>query len=205
MNESSEPGARGEPATGSSPEPGLIERRPVYRGRIVDLGVDTVRFPDGSTGDLEMVRHIGASAVLPVLDPTDAPDPRIVLVRQYRYAAGGVIWEVPAGMRDAADDDWAACAARELEEETGYRAGRLRYMTEIYTTPGFTDEVIRLYLATELEAGEVNRDVDEFLEVHEVPLSRALALVRDGEITDGKSVATLLWAATFVFGGVPSE
>jgi ADP-ribose pyrophosphatase len=172
----------------------------VYRGRIVDLGVDTVRFPDGSTGTLEMVRHVGASAILPVLDAVNADDPRVILVRQYRYAAGGVIWEVPAGMRDAADVDWRACAARELEEETGYRARRLEYLTRIHTTPGFTDEVIRLFLATDLEAGQVDRDIDEFMEVRPLPFSQALELVRDGEITDGKSVAVLLYAAAFVFG-----
>lgn len=195
-------GRDGPTASAAAPDasPGLIERRPVYRGRIVDLGVDTVRFPDGSVGELEMVHHIGASAVLPVLDPLDHDDPRIIMVRQYRHAAGGVIWEVPAGMRDDADDDWEACAARELAEETGHRAGSLRYLTEIYTTPGFTDEVIRLFLATDLVLGELDRDDDEFIEVREVRLSKALEMVRAGEITDCKTVATLLYAATFVFG-----
>jgi ADP-ribose pyrophosphatase len=181
-------------------EPGLINRRPVHSGRIVDLGVDTVRFPDGSTGEMEMIRHSGASAVLPVLSDPDGPDPQIVLVRQYRYASGGYLYEVPAGRPDRAGEPWEECARRELREETGLEAGTLRPLTSIWTTPGFTDERIHLFLATDLTAGETEYDADEFMETVKLPMSEALRMVRDGEITDAKTICTLLYAAGFVFG-----
>ncbi len=177
-----------------------LASRPVYQGRIVDLNLDTVRFPDGSTGELEMIRHSGAAAVLPVAGSLDDPDPEVILIRQYRYAADGFIYEVPAGRPAHPGEDWEVCARRELEEETGMRAGALRKLTMVYTTPGFTDERIHLFLATELEEGAHARDVDEFMEVVRMPLSRALRMVRDGEIVDAKSICTLLYAAGFVFG-----
>lgn len=181
--------------------PGTLDSRPIHDGRIVHLSMDRVRFPDGSEGELEMIRHAGASAVLPLMGDPGARDPDVLLIRQYRYAAGGEIYEVPAGMPEPEDASWEATAARELLEETGYRAGRLRYLTRIYTTPGFTDEVIRLYLATELEAGEPNRDRDEFVEVERVPLSTAVAWVMEGRIEDGKSIVTILFAARVLGDG----
>ena len=186
------------PAEGDGP--GRIDRRPVHSGRIVELSVDTVRFPDGSVGQLELVRHRGASAVLPLLgQPTDE-DPDVLLVRQYRYATGGFIYEVPAGMPDRDGEPWDECARRELEEETGMRAGSLDYLTRIFTTPGFTDEVIRLYLAWDLEEGRRELDHDEFVEVVRVPFSQAVEWVRDGTIQDCKSITTILYAAQFVVG-----
>jgi ADP-ribose pyrophosphatase len=188
--------------TGSAPDdgPGRLARRPVHSGRIVDLSVDTVRFPDGSVGELEFIRHRGASAVLPFLGPPDTEDPEVILVRQYRYATGGFIYEVPAGMPDRTGEPWEDCARRELEEETGMRAGDLRRLTRIYTTPGFTDEVIHLYMAWNLEEGTVELDDDEFVEVVRVPFSQAVEWVRDGTIEDCKSIATILYAAHFVRG-----
>jgi ADP-ribose pyrophosphatase len=180
---------------------GLIARRPVYDGRIVRLSVDEVRFPDGSRGELELVRHAGASCVLPFLDHPSEHDPRVMLVRQYRYASDGYLYEVPAGMPDREGEPWEECARRELEEETGFVAGSLRYLTRIYTTPGFSDEVIRLYGAWDLSEGRVHRDQDEFMEVHELRFSRTLDMVRLGEIVDCKSVATILFADRFLVGG----
>jgi len=181
-------------------EPGRIDRKPVHRGRIVDLGIDTVRFPDGSIGELEMIHHSGAAAVLPLLSDPDGEDPQVVLVKQYRYAAGGYLYEVPAGRPDHEEEPWEECARRELREETGLQAGNLHYLTSIYTTPGFTDEEIRLYLATDLTAGETQFDEDEFMEMVRLPMSEALRMIRDGEITDGKTICTLLYAAGFVLG-----
>lgn len=178
----------------------MISRRQVHTGRVLDLGVDTVRFPDGSTGELEMIRHSGAAAILPVLSDPGAADPQVVLVRQYRYASGGWLVEVPAGRPQHPGEPWDEVARRELEEETGLVAGSLRYLTEIYTAPGFTDELIRLYVATELRAGTAARDADEFIDLVRVPLSEALSMVRDGRIRDAKTICTLLYAAGFVFG-----
>ncbi len=179
---------------------GRMSSEPVYDGRIVRLTVDTVRFPDGSEGRLEMIRHAGASAVLPIFGSLSDEDPGVALVRQYRYAADGFLYEVPAGMPDGADEPWEDCARRELEEETGLRAGRLLPLTRIYTTPGFTDEVIRLFVALDLEEGETRRDADEFIEVERMPFSEAVARVRDRTIVDCKSVSTILYAAAFVIG-----
>jgi ADP-ribose pyrophosphatase len=174
------------------PEPGLIESRPLYNGRVVKLAIDTVRFPDGSAGELEMIRHSGAAAVLPLLDD-DVPDPRIVLIRQYRYAAGGFLLEVPAGKPDMPGEDWEAVARRELQEEAGLVAESMTYLTTIFTTPGFTDEQIRLYLATSLRKGVQSLERDEFVEPVELRLSEALAAIRSGDISDAKTICTLLF------------
>ena len=180
--------------------PGRISRRPVHRGRVVDLGIDTVRFPDGSTGELEMIHHSGAAAVLPILSDPAGDDPQIVLVRQYRYAAGGWLYEVPAGRPSRPGEPWDECARRELLEEAGLIAGELRYLTAIWTTPGFTDEKIHLFAALNLTEGETSYDEDEFIERKAMPVSQALRMIQDGEITDAKTMCTLLYAAGFVFG-----
>jgi ADP-ribose pyrophosphatase len=180
---------------------GQIDSRPVHDGRIVNLSIDTVRFPDGSTGEIEMIRHSGASAVLPVLSEPAGDDPQILLIRQYRYASGGFMLEVPAGRPDEPGEDWEVCARRELEEETGLVAGNLTYMTTIYTTPGFTDEQIRLYMATDCQRGaDAKLDHDEFIEPVTLTMSDALARIRDGDITDGKTICCILYAAGFLMG-----
>lgn len=176
---------------------GRLAGRVVHDGRVVHLSVDRVRFPDGSEGNLELIRHPGAAAVVPFVDAPGSPDPVILLLRQYRYASGGYLYEVPAGLPLGADEAWAECARRELAEETGYAAARIDYLTRIFTTPGFTNEVIHLFLATGLSAGDASRDPDEFITVHEFPFSRALEMVRTGEIVDCKTVAALLFTAAF--------
>jgi ADP-ribose pyrophosphatase len=164
---------------------------------VVRLDLDTVRFPDGSTGQLELIRHPGAAAIVPCASDPAGADPTILLIRQYRYATGGPLWEIPAGTLDAGEDP-EACARRELLEETGVTARRLERLTSIWTTPGFTNEVIHLYLATGLTTGEPSRERDEFIEVVPQPLSRVLALIRDGEIRDAKTVVAILYMAGFV-------
>ena len=174
----------------------LVSSTRLHSGRIVNLDLDTVRFPDDSIGELEMLRHPGAAAVVPFLDPPGGADPRVVLIRQFRHAADGYIWEVPAGRLDGGEQP-ESCAARELEEETGMRARRLERLTTIYTTPGFTDERIHLYLADGLEPGAEHREADEFMELHTLRWSQVLAMMQRGEIVDGKTLVSLLFVQTF--------
>ena len=174
----------------------LASRR-IYAGRVVRLDVDTVRFPDGSTGELEVIRHPGAAAIVPCASDPRGQDPTILMIRQYRYAAGGPLWEIPAGTLDPGEDPEAG-ARRELLEETGVSAARLERLTSIFTTPGFTDEVIHLYLASDLTTGEPSRERDEFIEVVPQPLSRVLALIRDGDVRDAKTIVAILYMAGFV-------
>jgi ADP-ribose pyrophosphatase len=187
-------------ASGSEAEVGHISSRLIHDGRVVHLSVDLVRFPDGREGELEFIRHRGASAVVPLLGEPEDPDPYVVLIRQYRYATGGVVYEIPAGIPEEGEG-WEACARRELEEETGYRGAHFKPLTELFTTPGFTNELIHFFLATGLTPGEVNRDEDEYIEVVNIPFSEALALIQKGEIRDGKSVSGLLFVDRFLRGG----
>lgn len=176
-----------------------LESRRVYTGRVVRLDVDTVRFPDGSTGELEVIRHPGAAAIVPCASDPGAEDPTILLIRQFRYAAGGPLWEIPAGTLEPGEDP-ETCARRELLEETGVAATRIERLTSIWTTPGFTDEVIHLFLATGLETKTPLRERDEFIEVVPQPLSRVLTRVRDGEVRDAKTIVAILYMAGFVLG-----
>jgi ADP-ribose pyrophosphatase len=173
-------------------KPGKLGTRRVHTGRIINLDIDTVRFPDGSEGQLEMIRHPGASAVVPVVGRLDAADPDILLIRQYRYAADGYLYEIPAGRLDAGESP-ADCAARELLEETGYTAARIQPLTTMLTTPGFTDERIHLFVASELTVGEARPEADEFLTVEVHRFSEAVELIRRGELSDGKSALALLY------------
>jgi ADP-ribose pyrophosphatase len=179
--------------------PDQIAARRIYTGRVLNLDVDTVRFPDGSEGQLEMIRHPGAAAVVPLLTSPDAADPQVLLIHQYRYAAGGKIWEVPAGRLDPGESP-EACARRELLEEAGLEASHLERLTTIHTTPGFTDERIHLFAAWDLKTGSSRPESDEFLEAAPHQVSRVLEMIRVGEITDAKTVVALLYFAGFRLG-----
>lgn len=157
----------------------------IYQGRVVTLTVETTTLPNGLSVDLEIVRHPGAAAIVPLKDPQT-----VILIRQYRLAAGGFIIEIPAGKLSAGEDP-AACAARELEEEIGYRPARLEKLCTFWTAPGFTDEVMHLYVAHGLVGGTQRLDQDEVLEIMEVPLSTAIAQVKDGIIRDAKTIVGL--------------
>jgi ADP-ribose diphosphatase len=178
---------------------GQIESRRVYIGKIISLDVDRVRFPDGSVGELEMIRHPGASAVVPFLSDPRGDDPQVLMIRQYRYAAEDYLLEIPAGRLNPGEDP-RDCALRELKEETGCSAERVDHLFTMYTTPGFTDEKIHLYMATGLVAGETNHEADEFLDLEPMLLSRSLELVESGEIKDAKTALGLLFAAGFRAG-----
>jgi ADP-ribose pyrophosphatase len=170
----------------------LLKTERIYTGRIVSLDIDTVRYPNGTIGELEMLRHPGASAVVPFLDDPRDDDPRVLLIRQFRHATGDYLWEIPAGRRDA-DEAPEATATRELREETGYSCGALHKLTWIWTTPGFTDEVIHLFLATELTPGPTAQEADEVLDLHTIRWSDVRTMIRNGVIVDAKTLVALLY------------
>jgi ADP-ribose pyrophosphatase len=174
----------------------LVSTERIYSGRVVNLDVDTVRFPDGSTGKLEMVRHPGASAVVPLLDEPRSADPRVLLIRQFRHATDAAIWEIPAGRLDAGETP-ATCAQRELEEEVGMTADVLSRLTTILTTPGFTDERIHIFLAQGLKPGKQRREADEFMEVQTKKWSEVMTLIRSGEIKDAKTLVAIMYVESF--------
>ena len=157
----------------------------IYKGRVVTLNLETVTLPNGLSVELEVVRHPGAAAIVPLKD-----DDTVVLIRQFRLAADGYIFEIPAGKLHPGEDA-GHCATRELEEEIGYRAGRLDKIGTFFTAPGFTDEVMHLYVARDLTGGTQALDGDEVLEVVEMPLEKAMGHVLDGTIRDAKTIIGL--------------
>ena len=163
----------------------MSKSKNIFTGKVLTLNIDTVTLPNGVTIDLEIVRHPGAAAVVPLKD-----NGTVVLIKQLRHAAGGFIYEIPAGKLDRGEDP-LHCAARELEEEVGYIAGRLERLTSILTAPGFTDEVIHIYKATGLTAGRQQLDRDEILEVLEISLEEALKMIEAGTIRDAKTIVGL--------------
>jgi ADP-ribose pyrophosphatase len=167
----------------------VLHTEEVYRGRVINLSVLEVRLPDGSQTRRELVRHPGAVAMV-ALDEAK----HVLLVRQYRIAADRVMLEIPAGtLRD--NEPPEACAERELQEETGYRPGKLERIGGMFVAPGYTTEFIHLYLATDLHESRLELDDDEFIEVERVPLADAIAMIERGDLIDGKSIAALLQVA----------
>lgn len=176
-------------ASESSPGPErVLESRRVYEGRVVNLRVDTVALPDGRSAQREVAEH----APVVVIVPVDG-DGNVLLVRQYRLPVGQLLLELPAGGIDAGESPEEA-VQRELREETGRRAGRLERLAAFYASPGYCDELMHLFLATELEPSPLAADSDERIEVVRMPLAEALALVERGEICDAKTIIGL-WAA----------
>ena len=161
-------------------------REKLHQGRVFTLIRENVTLDNGVTVDIDTIRHPGASAIVPL---TDAGS--VVLIRQYRHSVGGYIWEIPAGTLNP-DEDPEACAARELIEETGYAAGAWRRLGEITPVPGYSDERIHLFLATDLTPAVQRLDADELLAVHEFPFDRAAAMIASGEIQDAKTICALL-------------
>src|SRR5437870_1743542 len=141
-----------------------------------------------------MIRHPGASAVVPFLSDPQGDDPQVLMIRQYRYAADGYLYEIPAGRLDPGENP-LDCAVRELKEETGCTAEQLDHLLTMYTTPGFTDEKIHLFMAPGLSAGGTKHEADEVLDVHPMLLSWALEMVQAGGIQDGETELGLLFAA----------
>lgn len=181
---------------------GLLSTETVYSGKVVHLTVDRVRLPNGEVAELEMIRHPGAAVALPVVAAGDGSWDAL-LVRQYRYAADGWLLEAPGGKLDGPGEDPEACVRRELEEEIGYRAAGLEPLGWIWTTPGFIDERIWLYLARDPQPLPHGASLEEHevIELERIPLHQAVRRAAAGEITDSKTVVTILRAASLL--GVP--
>lgn len=158
----------------------------IYKGRVITLQVDEIELPNGKPAIRELVRHNGGVAILAIDDNGNA-----LFVRQFRYPYGQVLLELPAGKLEPGEDP-AHCGMRELEEETGYRAGNFSFLGKAYPTPGYTDEVLHLYLATALEKTCQNLDEDEFLTAEKIPFERAVQMCLDGTIADAKTMIAIL-------------
>ncbi len=161
----------------------------VKQGRVFRLFSENITLPNGVTVEMEIIRHPGAAAIVPVMD-----DGTILLLRQYRHAVGGYVWEIPAGTLEPGEDA-RRCARRELTEETGYTAQAIEKLTEITPLPAYSDERIHIYLATGMTEADQKLDDDELLFVHRVALKRAVAMIASGEIQDAKTIAGVLLAA----------
>ncbi len=168
----------------------MSDKKEIYKGRVVALSVEEHTLPDGRSARFEIVRHPGGACALPLLE-----DGRVMLVRQFRPPVGRMVLELPAGKLDAGEPP-EVCIRRELQEETGYRAGRIEKLGEMLTAVGFCDERIHIYLARDLEPVGQALEPDEYIELVPLPLNEALAMVLSGEIIDGKTqLALLLYSA----------
>lgn len=156
----------------------------LYKGKIIDLELSEVRLPNGRTARREAVRHPGGAAVLLVKDGM------ILMERQFRFPYGKIIWEIPAGKLNSGEDPCSA-ALRELEEETGWRAKKLERLAEIYPSPGYTDEIIYIFFATEAEFSRQHPDDDEFVNCRFIDIDECIAMCENGEISDAKTLVAL--------------
>ncbi len=157
-------------------------KKSIYHGTIIDLSVETVTLPNGVTTDMEIITHPGAAAVVPMKD-----EQTVVMIRQYRHAVGGFIYEIPAGKLNPGEDP-RDCARREVEEEIGYKAGRLEPLLSVLTTPGFTNEIIHIFVGRDLSPGTQDLGAGEVLEIVDMPFAVILDLIRDGTINDAKTI-----------------
>lgn len=158
----------------------------LYRGRILNLARETHRMPDGREANFEVVQHPGGAAALPILD-----DGRLILIRQFRPAIEDYLYEIPAGRLEPGEDA-SACVIRELQEEIGYRPGEVVKLGEIYSSVGFCNELIHLYLARQLSPAEQTLEADEFIELRIMTLDEAIGLLHSGQLSDAKTRVALL-------------
>ncbi len=166
----------------------VIEKSTLHRGRVFRLVREKVTLSNGTTADLDLIRHPGAAAMVPL-----AQDNSLILVRQYRHAVGDFLWEIPAGTLNPKEKP-LECAKRELIEEIGYSAGRWEKLGEIIPVPGYSDERIHIFLATELDPAEQKLDPDEILNVHQIPMEKAFEMIEAGAIQDSKTISSLFLA-----------
>ncbi|NMO96908.1 NUDIX domain-containing protein [Paenibacillus lemnae] len=173
-----------------------ISSESIFEGKIISLQLDTVMLPDGKTASREVVRHPGAVAVLALHQD------KMLVVDQFRQPLGRCEVEIPAGKLEKGEDPMEA-AKRELEEETGYTCASIRKLQTFYTSPGFADEVIHLYLAEDLTVGDMKPDEDEFLEMSEITLEEAYRLMDEERISDAKTImAVYAWQIYKLTGNI---
>ena len=176
-----------------------VSSQEIYKGKIVHLFCDTVRLPNGKEATREVIRHVGAAAVVPLTD-----EGNVILVRQYRYPFAQVMLEIPAGKLDVGEDP-LECAKRELAEETGYDAKTFVYLGAFYPSVAMLDEVIHLFLARNMILRETNLDEDEFLHVEQRPLNEMVDAVMRGEVPDGKTQTAILKAYYLLTGEITPD
>lgn len=161
-------------------------RKTVHQGRVFTVTVENITLPNGNSTDLTLVRHPGAAAIVALTE-----EEQVLMLKQYRHAVGGFIWEIPAGTLDKGEDP-LTCARRELEEETGRSAHHFEWLTTLTPVPGYSDEKIDIYLAGELSPALQKLDHDEVLEVHALPLEKVVDMIATGEIGDAKTIAGIM-------------
>jgi len=168
-----------------------LDRKDIFKGKVIDLSVDTVIFSRQQV-EMERINHPGGAAMVPLLS-----DESVILIKQYRHCMGDTIWEIPAGRLEQ-NENPLDCAKRELVEEVGFKATNIQKLTEIYSAPGYCNEVIYIYLATELVPDKQKLEDDEIIKVVKLPFAKAIEKVKMGEITDAKTVVGLLLAKELV-------
>lgn len=171
----------------------MVSSEDIFEGKVIHLFRDVVELPDGGTSTREYIRHKGAVCVVPVTDEGE-----IVCVRQYRYALGRMMLEIPAGKLDYVGEDPMEAAIRELREETGAVCRSIRCIGQYYGSPALLNEPIWVYLAEGLDFGETDLDDDEFLSVERIPVDELVRMICDGELVDGKTQASVLKAALII-------
>lgn len=166
----------------------LIRREIVYKGKVFDVAEDTIQVKGNTITKWDLVLHNGATAIVPITEEGE-----VILVRQYRNASNTEVLEIPAGKLEKGEDP-LSCARRELQEETGYCAGRIEKLCAMFSAIGFSDQKLHLFIATELTPGQQNLDDDEMITIEKYPLNRAREMIFEGKIEDSKTIIGILSA-----------
>ncbi len=165
----------------------ILNKRRIHKGHIVDFYEYDMQVPNGNQTQWDIISHKGAAAILPIEE-----DGRIIMVRQYRGAIDDLLLEIPAGGRDRIDEDFKDCAARELEEEIGYRSDDIRHLLDYHTAAAYTSEKIEIFYTRQLIPSHQNLDENEFVQIERYTLDELIRMIADGQITDGKSIAAIM-------------
>ncbi|TCO79832.1 NUDIX hydrolase [Marinisporobacter balticus] len=170
-----------------------IRSEKIFQGKIINLRLDTVQLSDEKEYSREIIEHSGGAAIIPITE-----DNKIIMVRQFRKPVEDFLLEVPAGKLDKGEDP-LVCAVRELKEETGYEAKDVKFLFSFYSSPGFSNEMLYLYVAKDLISGEVNPDEGEYIEIESYSIDELLNMIYNGEIKDGKTITAIMAVKDFLF------